>query len=63
MVYTVYRMWLVEPRLQYNHKFITMAYYKNQPMAVGHPHHTKAEILNIAEDEWKETEEYPFHPK
>ena len=40
-----------------------MAYYKDQPMAVGHPHHTKSEILNIAEDEWEETEEYPFHPK
>lgn len=48
-----------------------MAYYKNQPMAVGHPHHIKAEILNIAEDRWEETEDYsvhnssgyPVHPK
>ena len=24
-----------------------MAYYKNQPMAVGHPHHTKAEITKL----------------
>ena len=28
-------------------------------MAVGHPHHTKAEILNIAENKWEETEQYP----
>ena len=40
-------------------------------MAVGHPHHTKAERFNIAEDRWEETEDYsvqkpsadPVHPK